>query len=108
MKKNVLYKFDILNNILKSIAIKFSSKIEQKRNARLKLLNSLIKSMEDKKNNNLDEQLCLLKEERDEILSHKYRGAVIRSKLPITQEKPTKVFFIFRIKPPELKDDNRN
>ena len=84
-EKNVLYKFDILNNILKSIAIKFSSKIEQKRN-------SLIKVMEDKRNNNLDEQLCLLKEERDEILSHKYRGAVIRSKLPITQEKPTKVF----------------
>ena len=48
--------------------------------------------MEEKRNNNLNEQLCLLKEERDDILNHKYRGAVIRSKLPIYQEKPTKVF----------------
>ena len=36
--------------------------------------------------------MCILKQERDEIINHKYRGAVIRSKLPISQEKPTKCF----------------
>ena len=46
--------------------------------------------MEDKNTNT--EYLCNLKQERDEILEHKYRGAVIRSKLPIMQENPTKAF----------------
>ena len=31
-------------------------------------------------------------QERDEILIHKYKGAYIRSRLPITQEQPTKAF----------------
>ena len=89
---SIIDKYDTLNSIFKNIAIKYSCRIEKKRNARLKLLNSIIKAMEEKRNNNLNEQLCLLKEERDDILNHKYRGAVIRSKLPIYQEKPTKVF----------------
>ena len=46
--------------------------------------------MEEKTTNS--DYLCVLKRERDEILEHKYRGAVIRSKLPIMQENPTKAF----------------
>ena len=54
---SIIDKYDTLNSIFKNIAIKFSCRIEKKRNARLKLLNSIIKAMEEKRNNNLNEQL---------------------------------------------------
>ena len=88
---NILEKFDALNIIFKRIAIKFSTVIERNRNSRLHILNDIIKAMEIRNNNNY-EVLNNLKQERDDILNHKYKGAILRSKLPILQEKPCKAF----------------
>ena len=87
-----MLKFDVLNKIFKQISIRFASKIERQRNQRLEFLNLLIKASESKKKILNTEYFNRLINERDEILNHKYRGANIRSKIPITQEKPTKVF----------------
>ena len=89
---NVLQKFDKLNEIFRQISIKFSSKIEKRRNERLDFLNLLIKASETKNKIINKEHFDRLKLERDDILSHKYRGANVRSKIPITQEKSTKAF----------------
>ena len=89
---NVLLKFDKLNTILKQISIKFSSKIEKQRNNRLEYLNLLIKAAESKGKIVNTEHFNRLILERDEILNHKYKGANIRSRIPIAQEKPTKAF----------------
>ncbi len=89
---NVLLKFDKLNTILKQISIKFSSKIEKQRNNRLEYLNLLIKAAEAKGKIVNTEHFNRLILERDEILNHKYKGANIRSRIPIAQEKPTKAF----------------
>ena len=89
---NVLQKFDTLNSIFKRISIKFSSNIEKKRNEKLEFLNLLIKASESRNKITNTENFNRLVLERDEILSHKYKGAHIRSKIPITQEKPTKAF----------------
>ena len=91
-EQNILRKFDILNFIFKRIAITFSTEIERNRNARLQILNDIIKAIEIKNSKNDYEQLDNLKHERDDILNHKYKGAIIRSKLPIQQEKPCKAF----------------
>ena len=89
---NVLRKFDLLNTIFKRISISFSSKIEKQRNERLEFLNLLIKASESKGKIANTEHFNRLVIERDDILCHKYRGANIRSKIPIAQEKPTKAF----------------
>ena len=81
---NVLRKFDSLNTIFKRICFRFSSKIEKQRNERLEFLNFLIKASESKDKITNAEHLNRLVIERDEILCHKYKGANIRSKIPIT------------------------
>ena len=89
---NILQKFDMLYSIFKRIAIKFSSKVEKQRTKRLEFLNSLIKACEFK-NKILDaEHFHRMVQERDAILHHKYKGACVRSRLPIAQERPTKAF----------------
>ena len=89
---NILQKFDKINSIFKRISINFSSKIERERNERLKLLNSIIKASEFKHKILNTEHFNRMVQERDDILIHKYKGAYIRSRLPITQEQPTKAF----------------
>lgn len=92
VKNNTLEKFDSLNKAFKRIAINFSSRIERQRNERLKLLNDIIRSADKTGKIKDTESYLKMKEERDEILNHKYRGACLRSKLPIAQEKPTRAF----------------
>ena len=89
---NVIHKFDILNETFKKIAIRFACKIEKERNEKLNILNLIIRAAESKTQMKDSEQLHKLRAERDEILSHKYKGAILRSKLPISQENPTKAF----------------
>ena len=89
---NVINKFDILNETFKKIAIRFACQIEKDRNEKLDLLNLIIRAAEGKAHMKDSEQLHKLKSERDEILNHKYKGAILRSKLPISQENPTKAF----------------
>ena len=69
---NIIEKFDILDTTFKKIAIFFSGKIEKKRNEKLNLLNMIIRATESKPHMNNSEQLLFLKQERDDILNHKY------------------------------------
>ena len=80
---NVLLKLDTLYKIFKQISIKFSSKIEKQRNEKLNFLNLLIKASESKNKIVNTEYFNRLLNERDEILTHKYRGANIRSRIPV-------------------------
>ena len=85
-----LNKFEQLKVIIKNIATRFGCKINRMRNKREQLLEKVILAFEKNKNKSIEYEK--LKIEFENIQMHKYRGAYIRSKMPITQEKPTKAF----------------
>ena len=88
--KNFLNRYEQMKHLFKNIAIRYGSKINKEKRKKESLLEMMIIAFEKKKiKNNEYERLKL---ELEEIKTQQYRGAFIRSKLPITQEKPTKAF----------------
>ena len=87
---NFFDNFEQLKMIFKTISIRFGSKISKERTRREYFLERAIRAFEKKKNKNSEYEK--IKVELEELRLHKYKGAYIRSKLPITQERPTKVF----------------
>ena len=87
---NFFDNFEQLKIIFKTISIRFGSKISKERTRREYFLERAIRAFEKKKNK--DSEYEKIKLELEELRLHKYKGAYIRSKLPITQERPTKVF----------------
>ena len=74
----------------KTIAIRYGAKLNKERSNWEYILEKAIIDYEKKKNYSEDYEKIKL--ELDEIKNFRYKGAYIRSKLPILQEKPTKAF----------------
>ena len=91
LKDEVFFeKFEQMKSVFKTIAIRYGSKSNKERSKREFILEKTIIAFEKKKN--YSEEYEKLKLELDEIRNYKYKGAFIRSKLPVLQEKPTKCF----------------
>ena len=91
MKDEVFFKkIEQMKYVFKTIAIRYGAKLNKERSKREYILEKAIIDYEKKKNYSEDYEKIKL--ELDEIKNFRYKGAYIRSKLPISQEKPTKAF----------------
>ena len=91
LKDEVFFKiFEQMKSVFKAIAIRYGAILNKERSKREFILEKTIIAYEKKKNYSEDYEK--LKLELEEIKNYRYKGAFIRSKLPVLQEKPTKSF----------------